>query len=302
MESTWQQLSKELSEKIASAGRSVVAVDGRGGHTSSGILWREGLVLTAAHTLRQTSGIGIILEQGATARAEIAGRASGVDLALLRIDGATNLTPAEFGDTTGLTVGEFVTAVARTRRGNVVASAGILGGVMGQWQVGRMRLDQFIRPDLSLYPGFSGGALIDSSGKILGMVNGGFLRGRPVTIPASMLTRIGEELLAKGHLARPYIGLAMQPVNIPQSLQKTSGVNAESGLLVMHVEPKGPADSSGVLLGDVLVALDSQAIEAFADLQDVIAQKGVNADVKASLIRGGQKVELTVKVGERPVR
>src|SRR5262245_18650280 len=148
MGSTWHQVSKEISEEVAHAGRAVVAVDGRAGHTSSGIVWQPNLVLTAAHTIRQETDIRIIIKPGHSIRAKLIGRATGADLALLRVDQEFGQPVAEFVDAAGLAVGELVVAVARTRRGNIVASAGILGGIMGEWTSGRTSIDQFIRPDL----------------------------------------------------------------------------------------------------------------------------------------------------------
>jgi len=302
MQSTWQQLSNEISESVTRAGRAVVAIDGRSGHTSSGILLRPDIVLAAAHTIRQNSDIQIIPRPGISVRARLAGRATGADIALLRADQEISPDVAEFGDASALSIGQFVVAIARTRRGNIVASAGILSGLMGEWQYGRTRIDQFIRPDLTLYPGFSGGALIGADGKILGMTTGGIARGKPLTIPASTLGRIAEELSQKGHVATPYIGLVMQPVPIPESLQKSSGLTAATGLLVMHVEASGPSDSAGVLLGDVLVQMEGQTFDDLSDLQDILRRSGINQDVKTTFIRGGQKVELTIRIGERPLR
>jgi len=302
MESTWQQLSKEISEGVSHTGRVIVAIDGRSGHTSSGILWRPDLVLTAAHTIRQNADIQIIPRPGISVRARLAGRATGADIALLRTDQEISQESAEFGDTSALAIGQLVVAIARTRRGNIVASAGILSGLMGEWQNGRTRIDQFIRPDLTLYPGFSGGVLIGADGKILGMTTGGLARGKPIVIPASTLGRVAEELTQKGHVATPYIGLVMQPVPIPESLQKSSGLTATTGLLVMHVETGGPADKAGVLLGDVLVQMEEQNFDDLNDLQDILRRAGINQDVRTRFIRGGQKVELTIKIGERPLR
>jgi S1-C subfamily serine protease len=94
----------------------------------------------------------------------------------------------------------------------------------------------------------------------------------------------------------------MQPVPIPESLQKSCGIQAGVGLLVMHVEPKGPADTAGTLLGDVLVDLDGHAFEDLEDLQNVLQNRGPNQEVKATAIRGGQRTELTIRIGERPLR
>jgi len=302
MQNIWQQLSNQISETVAQVGRSIVAVDGRSGHTSSGIVWKADSILTAAHSIRQETNIRLIAESGKSVRARLAGRASAMDIALLKIEEETGATPADFGTTNGLQVGQFVVATGRTRRGNIVASSGILSGVMAEWHAGRSRIDQFIRPDLTLYSGFSGGALTDAEGKILGMNTDSLLRGKPLTVPASTLIRIGEELSAKGQVTTPYIGIVTQPVTVPETIRQKSGLAMENGLLVMHVEPSGPADVGGVLLGDVLVNLEAQAFDSLDDFQDALGRRGVGEEVTALVIRGGQKVELKIRIGQRPVR
>jgi S1-C subfamily serine protease len=173
---------------------------------------------------------------------------------------------------------------------------------MGEWQVGRTRIDQFIRTDLNLYPGFSGGALVGAGGTVLGLNTSGLLRGKPITIPSSTLTRIAEEIATKGHVAQPYIGVVMQPVQIPESLQKKAGLNAAAGLLVMHVESGGPADAGGVILGDILIDIDGHAFDDLEDLHAALRQKGAGQDVQTRLIRGGQMLQLTIQIGTRPLR
>jgi serine protease Do len=302
MTTTWQKLSEEISGVIEQAGKSIVAVDGRSGHTSSGIVWRRDAILTAAHAIRHDANIGVIFASGRSALAKLAGRDRGTDIALLKLDKEIEMQPAQFGNTTSLSVGNFNVAVARTRRGNIVASAGIISGLMGEWQVARTRIDHFIRPDLSLYAGFSGGALVNAGGTILGLNTSGLLRGKPITIPSSTVLRIAEEIAARGKVAQPYIGVVMQPVQVPESLQKTAGVNANAGLLVMHVESGGPAELGGVLLGDILLEMDGRAFSDLDDIYDALGRKGAGQDVQTSLIRGGQRLTLTVRIGERPSR
>jgi S1-C subfamily serine protease len=301
MQNIWEQLSKEIADKVAAVGESIVVVDGRSGHTSSGIVWKPDYVLTASHTIRGENELDVASTSGKVARARLAGRAPASDVALLKLDTPME-KPAALRETSSLRVGELVVAVARTRRGNIVASSGILGGLMGEWRSGRARIDQFIRPDLTLYPGFSGGALIDSSGNILGMMTSGLAHRKPMAIPTSTLNRIGNELAARGHTVAPYVGVVMQPVSIPEKIQKNSGVGSSTGLLVMHVEQSSPADSGGVLLGDILVSLDGHGFEAVEDLHDVLIRRGIHQTVPAVLLRGGQKLELTLTIGERPVR
>jgi S1-C subfamily serine protease len=302
MSTTWQELSREISEAVRRAGESIVAVDGRSGHTSSGIVWRSDSILTAAHSIRHDTNIGVILGAGRSVQARVAGKDRGSDIALLKVDQEIDAQPARFGNTASLAVGDLTVAVARTRRGHVVASSGIVSGLMGEWQSARTRIDQFIRPDLVLYPGFSGGALAGADGSVLGLNTSGLIRGKPITIPSSTLARIAEEIGTRGHVAQPYIGLVMQPVQIPEELQKKAGVDAAAGLLVMHVEPGGPAYSGGALLGDILVDLNGKT---FADLEDVHeALRGIGAghEVQATMIRGGEKVQLMIRLGERPLR
>src|SRR5215471_2072148 len=300
MTTLWQQFSTEISEITDSAGKSIVAVDGRSGHTSSGIVWRRDAVVTAAHTIRHESNIGVILGPGRSVMACLAGRDRGTDIALLKLDQELDAQPAQFGNSHPLSVGQFVIAIGRTRRGNIVASSGIISGLMGEWQVSRTRVDQFIRPDLNLYPGFSGGALVDHTGGVLGLNTSGLLRGTTITIPSSTLSRIVEELDASGHVARPYVGLVMQAVAIPETLQKAAGVNAASGLLVMHVEAGGPAETAGVFLGDILLEMDGLAFSELDDVSEALARKGAGQEVQTSLIRGGQRMELAVRLGNRP--
>jgi S1-C subfamily serine protease len=302
MENIWQQLSKEISDRIAQAGRSIVAVDSHGRHTSAGIVWNPEFVLTSALAVPRDNEVGIIFESGKVTSARVTGRAPALGVALLKLDRKIDGIPAEFGSTNTLSVGELVVAIARTHRGNIVASSGILSGLMGEWQTGPIRIDQFIRPDLTLYSGFSGGGLIGADGKIIGMMSAEFLRGKPIAIPPTTLVRVAEEIATKGHIATPYIGLAMEPVAIPESLRQRSGVDEPQGLLVMHVENGGPADAGGVIVGDILFNLDGEPFENFRDFQSVLRRRGVGQEVKAGLIRGGQKIELKIHIGERPLR
>jgi S1-C subfamily serine protease len=300
MGNVWQELSKEISKIVDDVGRSIVAVDGRSGHTSSGIVWRPDSVITAAHTVRQETGIRVITGPERSLQARLVGRDRGADVAVLKLDGEAEAPRAEFGSAASLSVGGLAVAVGRTRRGNIVASAGIISGLMGEWRVQRTRIDQFIRPDLNLYPGFSGGALTGPEGKITGLNTSGLLRGKPITIPSSTLMRIAEELASKGSVAQPYIGVVMQPVQIPEPLQKSIGAHIPAGLLVMHVEPGGPADTAGILLGDILLELDGAAFDDLDEVHEILDRKGVDQEVQATLIRGGQKKQAAIRIGARP--
>src|SRR5437667_7496649 len=251
--------SDELAAAAAQACPSVVTVYARRRIPSSGIYWRDGVVVTAEHTIRREDEIKVALPDGKRVAGQLAGRDPGTDLAVLKVESGKTQVP-QFGDPAQLKLANFVLALGRTRSGGLVASAGIIGGLGGEWRSWRGgRIEQSIRLDLALYPGFSGGPLVDVEGKVLGLNSHGFGRGRAVTIPVATVNRSVDELLDKGHIARPYLGIAMQPVALPDAMKGKVKSSAGSGLVVLHVDAGGPADKAGIVLGDVIVELQGKA-------------------------------------------
>src|SRR3989449_2402549 len=294
--------SDELAAAAAQAGPSVVAVYARRRIPSSSIYWRDGVVVTAEHTIRREDEIKVALPDGKRVAGQLAGRDPGTDLAVLRLESGKIQVP-QFGDPAHLKLANFVLALGRTRSGNLVASAGIIGGIGGEWRTWRGgRIDQSIRLDLALYPGFSGGPLVNVEGKVLGINTNGLGRGRAITIPVSTVNRTVEELLEKGHIARPYLGLAMQPVAIPEGLRSKFKSAPAGGLMVIHVEAEGPADKAGIVLGDVIVELEGKPALDTENIQELLAAARIGQSVGATVMRAGVPVELSIKLGERPAR
>ncbi len=299
--SVMEALSNELAAAAEAVGGSVVSVYGRRWMPSSGIQWRKGVIVTANHTLRRDEDIGVSLAGGKSTKAKLAGRDPSTDLAILKLSEEIPLALPQFGQ--GVKLGHLVLALGRSRGANLVASAGIVGGLSGEWQPRRGgRVDQHIRLDLELYPGFSGGPLVDAQGKVLGVNTRGLARGRAVTIPVATVNRVVDELLEKGHIARPYLGLAMQPVAVPESLRAKLSAATSNGLLVVHVETGGPAEKAGVLLGDLLVEFQGKPVEDTADLQDSLSTSKVGDTVAVTLLRGGVPSTLSIKLEDRPTR
>lgn len=298
-ENIWATLSNQLATAAEATGKSVVAVHGRR-HPSSGILWSSDSVVTANHALRRDDEITVITEPGKSTTARVIGRDPSSDLAVLRLQETTEGPPARWGNAFKLRIGELVLALGRTWRGNIVASSGIISGLMGTWRTWRgSELDQFIRPDLTLYPGFSGGPLVSAEGEILGLNTAGLHRSG-ITIPAATITRVVPELLEKGRVERPYLGLAMQAVPVPESLRSKLNLKTSEGLLVAHVEPGSPAEKGGVLLGDVLLEIDGQVVTDTDAVQDVLRSRKPGNSVAVKLVRGGTPLTLTLTLAARP--
>jgi serine protease DegQ len=298
-ENIWATLSNQLAAAAEGAGRSVVAVHGRR-HPSSGILWSGDSVVTAHHALRRDEEINVVTAPGKSTSARVIGRDPGTDLAVLHLQQPAEGPPGRWGNTSKLRIGELVLALGRTWRGNIVASSGIISGLMGPWHTWRGgELDQFIRPDLMLYPGFSGGPLVNAEGEILGLNTAGLHRSG-ITVPTATIARVVPELLEKGRVERPYLGLAMQAVPVPESLRDKLNLKASEGLLVAHVEPGSPADKGGVLLGDVLIEIEGKTVTDTDVVQEILRSRKPGNSVAVKLIRGGALVTATLALAARP--
>jgi S1-C subfamily serine protease len=296
-------LSQGLAEVAERAGTSVVTVHARARVPSSGIVWRKGVVVTADHTIRREDDITVLTHEGKHLTASLAGRDAATDLAVLKIEDQGQASVASTGDSSAIKLASLVLALGRTRFGNLVASAGIVGGLSGEWRSWRGgRIDQNIRLDLELYPGLSGGPLVNSEGKVVGLNTGGLDRGRSVAIPVSTVNRTVDELLEKGHVARPHLGLALQSVAIPETLRGKFKSTPAGGLMVLHAETGGPAEQAGIVLGDVIVELAGRPAQDLRQIRNVLASGRVGQKVGVAVLRAGLPVELSITLGERPAR
>jgi serine protease DegQ len=295
-------LSNELAGAVERASAAIVAINARHRIPSSGVLWRQGVIATAAHTIKREEEITVILPDHRTVPATLAGRDTGTDLAVLKL-ATTEAQPSEIGDTSALKVGHLVLAVGRVSEQGPSASLGMISAVGGAWRTWRGGwIDRFVRLDVSIYDGFSGGPLVDVQGRVVGINTSGLSRGGGLTIPVSTVNRVVDELLARGHIIRSYIGVGMQPIPLPAALKDRFNLSDASGVIVLSVEADGPADRGGVLIGDVLVTLDGATVSDTDDVQRALGPERVGQDVSAVVIRGGELTQLSIKVGERSRR
>jgi S1-C subfamily serine protease len=302
--STLLALSNDLAGAVARAGQAVVAVNARPRIPSSGVHWRQGVIVTAEHTVQRDEEITLTLPDGQTVKAELVGRDSSTDLAVLKLSGANgaNLPAAEIADATDLKIGHLALAVGRPGERGLSASLGVVSALSGSWRTwGGSRIDQFIRLDLTLYPGFSGGALVDALGRVAGIITSG-PRNSVLAIPTATVNRVVEQLLARGRITRGFLGLGMQPVRLPDALKQSLNLEGHGGVIIVEVKPGGPADRAGALIGDVLVELDGRTIGEPGDVQAALDPEQVGKTVKAKFVRAGARIELSIIVGERPAR
>ncbi len=298
MSTVLQSLSTELADAVESAGRSVVAIHARRRIPASGVQWRTGVIVATNHTINREDNITVTLGDDVTVPATLAGRDPGTDIAVLKI-ASQSAPPATFRPASAR-VGEVVIALGRPGS-RLSASWGVVSGISGPWRTWHgAEIDSLLRLDVSIYDGFSGGPLVAADGHVLGINTSGLARGTPVTIPVPTVDRVVSELLERGSVRRAYLGIGTQPVRVPASLARALGLKEVLALLIVSVEPDGPAERDGLLLGDVLLELDGAAV---GDPGDVLAKLGgdrVGRPLAARIIRGGELKTLQLTPGERP--
>jgi S1-C subfamily serine protease len=284
-------LSNEIAAAVELAGRNVVAVHARPRFSSSGVFWRPGVIVTAEHTIRREEDLTVTLPDGATAAATLAGTDPGTDLAVLKIDAAGQI-PAR--TTAAPTPGTLALTIGRSEDSGVNATLGIISACSGEWRTWRGgRLDHYIRLDLTVYPGSDGGAVVNSAGETIGIATTALSRIAGLAIPAVTIDRVVDEILTRGRVTRGYLGVGLQPVELPDH---------QKGLIVLSLEPAGPAANAGVMIGDILVKLGGKPVQDTDDIQLGLEGHAVGQKVEVEVLRGGEARPMGVVIGERPRR
>ena len=296
MTGTLASLSDSLAGAVASAGPSVVRVEGRRRLPASGMVWSADGVIVTAHHVLERDDITIGLPDNDTATATLVGRDPTTDVAVLRIE-AKGLTTPTWADLSALRVGHLALALGRPGQ-SVRATLGIASAVGQSWRTpGGGQVDTYLQTDAAMYPGFSGGPLVDASGHFLGLNPTALLRGINVAVPQTTLRRVVESLLAHGRVRRGYLGIGAQAARLPEAL--ASEINQETGLLLVSIETGSPAEQYGLLMGDTVVSLDGEPVRQLDDLLTLLGSERLGKTVPVRVIRGGQIQEITVTVGEK---
>lgn len=294
------RLSNDLANAVDTAGAATVTVNGRRRMPATGIVWsNEGQIVTANHVVERDDELTVGLPDGRTVDAIVIGRDSGTDLALLKID-AGDLSPAT-RSTIEVKPGHLVLAIGRPGPSGPMASLGVVSYVGGAWRTQRGgSVEGFIRADVAMLPGFSGGPLVSADGAILGLNSSHLGREGGMTVPSAAIDTIIASLQTHGKVRRGYLGIGAQAVSIPAALARAAGVEQETGLVIVGVEADGPGETDGLYLGDVIISVNGAPVGSVEALQDSLAGDLVGRKAEIALIRGGAMHRLQVAVGERP--
>jgi len=292
-------LSDELAAAVTNGASGVVTVNARRRMPASGIVWQaDGLVVTANHVVERDEEITLGLADGRTVDARLVGRDPGTDLALLRTD-AGGLEPAP---RSGIEpkIGHLVLAIGRPGPSGPMASFGAISTVGGPWRTPNgTTVDGYLRADVAMLPGFSGGPLVDGAGGVLGLNSSTLGRGGGLTVPNGAIEAVVAALQAHGRVRRGYLGIGTQGVTLPDALVAAHGLPTARALLITSVEGGSPAEQGGLLLGDVIVAVEGTTVSEVEHLQDQLSGDRVGRPIALRLVRGGEPREVSVTVGER---
>lgn len=283
-------LSNELAAAVKQAEPHVVAVHARPRFSSSGVFWKPGVIVTAEHTIRREEEITVTLPDGNTVPATLAGSDAGTDIAVLRVEARLAGPPHAAAPAPGT----LALAIGRSEDSGVNASLGIISACSGEWRTWRGgQLDHYIRLDLNVFPTSDGGAVINTAGELIGVATTALSRIAGLAIPTATIGRVAGQILTRGHVARAYIGVGLQPVELPEH---------HKGLIVLSLETGGPAAKAGVLVGDIFVAVGGRAVAETEDLQGALESTAPGQTVEAGILRGGDSRKIKITVGERPRR
>jgi S1-C subfamily serine protease len=288
-----QSFSNAVTELAENVSPSVVSVNaGRRGGT--GMVWSvDGLVVTASHVIGQSASPTVTLGDGRELEAKVLGRDGYNDVALLKVD-ANGLPPVKSGSADGIRVGQFVLALANSYGRKVSATSGIITShrrsMRGFWGI---MIQDAVVSDAKLNPGYSGGPLVDASGKLLGM-NVAFFAGRGVAVSVDTLKEIVEKLSKDGKVKKGFLGVVVEPVELPEELAGSAEVGQGVGLMVRAVEHGSPAKAAGVAMGDIILRLgEAQATDEY-ELHKALTGEIVGKPVTLTVLRAEKVAELKI--------
>lgn len=292
-----QTISTAIQQVAESTSPSVVGV-GSSGRNGSGIAWdADGHIITAYHVVRGLEEVEVGFEDGTTAPAKVLASDRRSDLALLKVE--RTLSPISKGDSESIKVGQFVLALANPFAAKASATSGIVTGVrrdVGGWW--GLDIHGAIITDARVNPGYSGGPLVDASGRMIGM-NVALVASRGVAISLEAISASVERMVSGQPVGRAYLGIISNPVELPEG----SGLGGqESGLIILSVEAESPAQKAGLVLGDVLVGFEGKPVGGFGELSGLLTQDVINKPSKIQILRGGKSQELSVTPGTVPER
>ena len=288
-------LSNDLGHAVARISPSLVRLDDGSRFTATGTVWTaDGIIVTTSHGVERDEDLAIVTADGERHSATLIGRDNETDIAALRVSGV-ELSPATRRDESTLRVGHIALAVGRPGSGGIQATFGIISAVLEAQSDGRP--EHILHTDAVVYPGFSGGLLIDTHGHAVGLLNRSLGRGQGVALGLSLVQNVVDDLILRGTVKRGYLGVSTQAVTLPAAAVALTGRDQLSGLLAVEVAAGSAAETAGLLLGDTIIALDGEPVASVDDLRGALRHLGAGHSVALQIVRAGKLAEINAVLG-----
>jgi S1-C subfamily serine protease len=296
--SSLRALSQQLEHLAEAAAHAVVGIRLHGRLVASGLVWKPGVVVTASDALEADDDLSVIAAAGKAFSAQVAGRDPTTDVAVLRLsDNLPELAQLTMSD--AVRIGQLVLALGRGQDG-VIANLGMVSVAGGPWQSMRGgNIDSLIRLDMRLSQRSEGGLVVDSEGGLLGMPVFG-PRQTILVIPTSTIERVGAQLLADGRIRRGYLGIGLHGIRLDEAVAASLSLPDRRAIMVVSVDPNGPARTAGVLVGDVIIRFDGDPVSGMRSLFARLTPESVGKSAELRMLRAGQIATARIAIGASP--
>lgn len=259
----------------------------------------KGLVLTNQHVIEGASEITVVLAGNKKYSAKVIGQDSDLDLAVLKIESSEQFPALTLGDSNKIRVGDWVVAIGNPYGLDHTVTAGVVSAKGRPIKIENRNYRNLIQTDAAINPGNSGGPLLNTNGEVIGINTAvsASAQGIGFAIPINTANEVLSELIDKGKIVRPYLGVYLQ--NMDESLGKYLGVPA-SGALVANVVPGGPSAKAGIKQYDVVIAFDGQKVENADSILTFLNNKKAGETVVLTVIRSGSQMDIKITLAEKP--
>jgi S1-C subfamily serine protease len=268
------------------------------------VFTHDGMILTNSHVVNGASRLEVTLTDGRRAPADLVGDDPDTDLAVVRVS-LDELTPATLGDSDGLKPGQLVVAIGNPYGFQTTVTAGVVSalGRTLRSRSGRL-MDNIVQTDAALNPGNSGGPLLDSHGRVIGVNTAVILPAQGIcfAIPSNTAQWVASHLIRDGRIRRAWLGVGAQPVRLNRRTVRVHGLASETAVMIVHVEKASPADRAGLREGDILVTLGDQPLRTVDDLHRMLSEGHIGTPATAGFLRLGERRSTTVVPAESAPR